>query len=334
MRFGPDTKQSIITLGIYGVTSMAKTTRAELQLLLQTKLLEQTAKALGAILTRNNSISLQYLQFLKNSGYAPRIRKLVLPAFVSDSYLFLSIVKQLFIVSPALSQITFQIPTPKKFVFAEHMHPSTIGYDMMVETTSLNLVENGNDVGFSTRRLRRRSSHVDVEDIDNANAEVFHPAFFGRSRRSLALSKEESDASAKTVFWAQNDFTFLYNNLGSVPASAPTYSKQIVKHSLQIGQGLALVELGFDSLSFVRTGSKFTVSNDVKNLKAYLKAGFGLPLFSGIDSDVDGSMTTNYSKDTTKSASDHARAVQLRIYPTTPMVSLTLSFLFIEYIMT
>ena len=305
----PDaTMKSTIVLGIYGITAVDATMYSYLQTLLQSKLIDLAAKAMSTILMRNNSISLQYITYMKNSGYNSRSKKYKLPAYVSDAYLYAMIVKQVMLASQCLTPISYQSPPPRRFIHSEYSHPATLGYDfssIITESVQSTGDEKFSDSASKVMRLRR-SEHVQSGDFD------IHPVFSGQSKRNLSLLKEDRSADIRRIIWSQNEFTFLYNVFPKEQKEKdlPSHSKSIVKH---IGHGLALVEVGLDTNIHLKVGSKNSLLHDVRHLNYCLRNGLNLRLLGDSEEMEDSSIHG------ARNRAEVCQSVWLKVYPTMPM---------------
>ena len=306
--------KSTIVLGIYGIASVDATMYSYLQTLLQSKLIDLAAKAMSTILMRNNSISLQYLTYMKNSGYNSRSKKYKLPSYVSDSYLYAMIVKQVMLSSQCLTPIGYQSSPPRKFIHTEYAHPATLGYDfssIISESIQYSVDDKFDESSLKGSRLKR-SEHVESGDLDMMNENNIHPVFFGQSRRNIMLLKEDKSADIRRIIWSQNEFTFLYNIFPKEQKEkdAASFSKNVIKH---IGHGLALVEVGLETNIHLKVGSKNSLLHDVRHLNFFLRNGGNIRLLDDTEEVEDSSIHG------TRNRAEICQSIWLKVYPTMPM---------------
>jgi hypothetical protein len=302
----PDaSNKTVITLGIYGITPVDPRMKAEIEQLLQFKLIELAALAISPFLTAKKPISLEQLRYLKENKFLPRIKRFTLPSYVTDTYLFMSLVKQIILsLQPVLSPVTYQASSSKSFSFVEHFNPCCLGYDLSITTpeSANDSIHDANSFGHRLKRPAR------VESIYN-DVETSHPAFHGRSRATVASVWEDPMlSSTRHAYWAFNEFTFSYN---VITKDASALSRHIVK---QVTQGLALIVLGVGNMNIpLQTGSRISLIEDVKALRIMLKNG-GVPKLSeSYEEDLESS---SHIKNRT---SVLCRNIWLKLYPAMPM---------------
>lgn len=292
MTFDAPLNDKCVRLGLYGIDSIDKSMKDELQMHLEQRLTEITAKAISKMLVRNTSLTSSYFNFLKQSDVTKIVQvKFKLPSFVQDPYFFCTLARQVFLSSQVLAKLTVLTTINDKNILhpSEIIHPASLNYNLF--DFQKNEEEDG-DILASPRPQLLRKGHVYevVKDETNVNknkdSSFIHPMFFGyndiiNNINNTKVKAQESKFETSYVVWPQNDFTFLYNFIGQLPSNASAQYKNSAK---QIGQGLALIEFSpvfnvnvdqITSGSFthiLKTGSEEALDIDVRELQQHVNS--------------------------------------------------------------
>ena len=185
LSFDPPERESV-RLGVYGTHPLDTVFSNQLQVLLDHRLIEFTAKAVSAVLLRNASLHTSYMSFLKQSGSSRHLTvKFVLPRYVQDVYFYCTIVRQIFLNTHVLGRVTLgggggsALGGEKKAAAvksaAELMHPSSFGYNLLNENNILAGSRESSEPSSATssprQTLLKRPSSVHVDDKNDGSAE-------------------------------------------------------------------------------------------------------------------------------------------------------------------
>ena len=249
----PGREGGVVRLSVFGLQPMEKNMSDHLQVLLNHRLMEITAKTISPVLARTSTLYASYGNFLRHNGTSrPVLHRLLLPAFVSDVYFFLFLARQVMTNTLVLSRVS--APSQRHTAKAELLHPSLEGYSLqradeepssprpdplsplspLEHSTSAAALLGIGKVHIEERPVLVRSGGV----VPTRGADKIHPAFFGRSNRQRA--KRPTSSGSREVVWQQGDFTLLYNVMAPLPPSSAPHLKAVSKLA---GQGLALVEM-------------------------------------------------------------------------------------------
>jgi hypothetical protein len=296
MTFDSPLNDKCVRLGLYGIDLIDKSMKVELQMLLDQRLTEITAKTISKMLVRNASLTSSYFNFLKQSDVKKILKvKLKLPSFVQDPYFFCTLVRQVFLSSQVLAKLTVLTTLNDKNIMqpSEIIHPASLNYNLFHKNFKKN-EEEDDDILDSPRPQLLRKGHVYEEVVKdetniskNNDSNFIHPMFFGyndiiNNINNTKVKAQESKFETSYVIWPQNDFTFLYNFIGTLPSNASAQYKNSTK---QIGQGLALIEFSpvfnvnaNDQSSsgpfthILKTGSEEALDIDVRELQAHINS--------------------------------------------------------------
>ena len=255
-------ENNLVRLAVYGLQPMAENMSGHLQVLLNHRLMEVTAKTISPVLMRTGTLYASYGNFLRQNGTNRHVHyRFALPPFVTDVYFFLTLARQVMVATQVLSRVS--MPNQRHISKAELLHPSTSGYSLhrdrsldeakssaplsplspLENSTSAQALLGIGKIHIEDRPMLVRSGGV----VPTRGADKINPVFFGRQNLQrtrqrhgpLTLTLTGTDAPHEVV-WQQGDFTLLYNIMAPLP---PTASRHLRIVSKQAGQGLALVEI-------------------------------------------------------------------------------------------
>ena len=209
LSFDPPERESV-RLGVYGTHPLDTVFSNQLQVLLDHRLIEFTAKAVSAVLLRNASLHSSYMSFLKQSGASRHLTvKFTLPRYIQDVYFYCTIVRQIFLNTQVLGRVTlgggggsaYALGGEKKAAAvksaAELMHPSSFGYNLLNEGNILAGSRESSAPTSATssprQTLLKRPSSVHADDNNDSFSEPF--AGRGPGRKSYAGAVTGGDAA-------------------------------------------------------------------------------------------------------------------------------------------
>ena len=187
LSFDPPERESV-RLGVYGTHPLDTVFSNQLQVLLDHRLIEFTAKAVSAVLLRNASLHSSYMSFLKQSGSSRHVTlKFALPRYIQDVYFFCTIARQIFLNTHVLGRVTLggggssALGGEKKAAAvksaAELMHPSSFGYNLLNEGNILAGSRESSAPSSATssprQTLLKRPSSVHADDNNDNIPETF-----------------------------------------------------------------------------------------------------------------------------------------------------------------
>ena len=134
LSFDPATTRDCIRLGIYGMQPVGRRFKHQLQVRLEDKLVELTAKTVSSSLSRNSQLHTSYINFFKHSGSSRQLTlKFVLPAYVQDVFFYCTIARQIMLNTQVFSRIVLEKKMATVKSASELMHPSGFGYNLLPE---------------------------------------------------------------------------------------------------------------------------------------------------------------------------------------------------------
>jgi hypothetical protein len=106
LTFDPPVDRDTVRLGVYGTHPVDKIFCEQVQIMLNQRLIEITAKTVSRILTQNASLHASYITFLKQSGATRHLTmSFALPNYVQDVYFYCTIARQIFLNSQVLTRV-------------------------------------------------------------------------------------------------------------------------------------------------------------------------------------------------------------------------------------
>ena len=110
LTFDPPVDRDTVRLGVYGTHPVDKVFCDQMQIMLNQRLIEITAKTVSRILTQNASLHASYITFLRQSGASRHLTvSFALPNYVRDVYFFCTIARQIILNSHILTRVAASV---------------------------------------------------------------------------------------------------------------------------------------------------------------------------------------------------------------------------------